>query len=153
MKDARSVVAIVNDEAVFVHLLDSVLRDEGWDTLLLQAGEVAYASIKQQPPHAILLDINSDAPQTSWQFVDLLLLDPQTASIPLIICDVAILDMQMETRDAGLRVLKHLRQYPEPHGYRCSSVRRMRSFLNQKRRILSATMESSSISRLIYRTF
>jgi CheY-like chemotaxis protein len=30
-----------------------------------------------------------------------------------VIPDVAILDMQMETRDAGLRVLKHLRQYPE----------------------------------------
>jgi len=27
--------------------------------------------------------------------------------------DVAILDMQMETRDAGLQVLEHLRQHPE----------------------------------------
>jgi CheY-like chemotaxis protein len=109
MKDARSVVAIVNDEAVFVHLLDSVLRDEGWDTLLLQAGEVAYASIKQQPPHAILLDINSDAPQTSWQFVDLLLLDPQTASIPLIICAVAdqtLRDRKPKLQAAGYRIIE-----------------------------------------------
>jgi CheY-like chemotaxis protein len=27
--------------------------------------------------------------------------------------DIAILDMQMETEDAGLRVLEHLRQHPE----------------------------------------
>jgi len=27
--------------------------------------------------------------------------------------DVAILDLQMETRDAGLQVLEHLRQHPE----------------------------------------
>jgi DNA-binding response OmpR family regulator len=109
MKDARSVVAIVNDEAVFVRLLDSVLRDEGWDTLLLQAGEVAYTSIKQQPPHAILLDINSDAPQTSWQFVDLLRLDPQTASIPLIICAVAdqtLRDRKPKLQLAGYRIIE-----------------------------------------------
>ena len=30
-----------------------------------------------------------------------------------VIPDVAILDLQMETRDAGLRVLEHLRQHPE----------------------------------------
>jgi CheY-like chemotaxis protein len=30
-----------------------------------------------------------------------------------VIPDVAILDMQMEVRDAGLQVLEHLRQHPE----------------------------------------
>ena len=89
MEGTRPLVAVVNDEAVFAQLLDAVLHDEGYDTLLLQAGEVAYASIKQHSPRAILLDISIDTPQTSWRFVDLLLLDPQTAGIPLIICTVA----------------------------------------------------------------
>jgi CheY-like chemotaxis protein len=109
MKDARAVVAIVNDAGVFVRLLDSFLRDEGWDTLLLQAGEIAYESIKQQPPHVILLDISSDTPQTSWQFVDLLLLDPETASIPLIICLVAdqtLRDRKSKLQAAGCRIIE-----------------------------------------------
>ncbi len=89
MEGTRPLVAVVNDEAVFAQLLDAVLHDDGYDTLLLQAGEVAYASIKQHSPRAILLDINIDTPQTGWRFVDLLLLDPQTAGIPLIICSVA----------------------------------------------------------------
>ena len=77
------------------------MRDEGYDTLLLQAGEVAYASIKRHSPRAILLDINIDTPQTSWRFVDLLLLDPATASIPLIICTVA--DQTLRDRTPKLR--------------------------------------------------
>ena len=101
MEGTRPVVAVVNDEAVFAQLLDTVLRDEGYDTLLLQAGEVAYASIKQHSPRAILLDINIDTPQTSWRFVDLLLLDPATASIPLIICTVA--DQTLRDRTPKLR--------------------------------------------------
>ena len=109
MEDTRPLVAIVNDEAVFVHLLDTVLHDEGFDTLLLQAGEVAYASIKQHSPRAILLDINIDAPQISWRFVDLVLFDPQTATIPLIICAVAdqtLRDRTRKLRAAGYTVIE-----------------------------------------------
>jgi CheY-like chemotaxis protein len=109
VEGTRPLVAIVNDEAVFAQLLDTVLHDEGYDTLLLQAGEVAYASIKQQSPRAILLDINIDTPQTSWRFVDLLLLDPQTATIPLIICAVAdqtLRDRTPKLRAAGYTVIE-----------------------------------------------
>jgi len=82
------------------------LRDEGYDTVLLQAGEVAYASIKQHSPRAILLDINIIAYQNSWRFVDLLLLDPDTASIPLIICTVA--DQTLRDRTPKLRAAGYI---------------------------------------------
>ena len=109
MKDAQAIVAIVNNAGVFVRLLDSFLHDEGWDTLLLQAGEVSYVNIKQQQPQVILLDISSDTAQTSWQFVDLLLLDPETASIPLIICVVAdqtLRDRKSKLQAAGYRIIE-----------------------------------------------
>jgi CheY-like chemotaxis protein len=109
VEGTRPLVAVVNDEAVFVQLLDTVLHDEGYDTLLLQAREVAYASIKQQSPRAILLDINFDTPQTSWRFVDLLLLDPQTAGIPLIIgavADQTLRDRTPKLHAAGYRIIE-----------------------------------------------
>jgi CheY-like chemotaxis protein len=60
-------------------------------------------------PRVILLDINSDTPQTSWRFVDLLLLDPQTAGIPLIICSVAdqtLRDRTPKLRAAGYTIIE-----------------------------------------------
>lgn len=85
----RPLVAIVNKDATFVQLLDTVLRDQGYDTLLVEAGDIAHQSIKQQRPHVIILDIDSGAPAASWRLVDLLYLDPETAQIPLIICSLA----------------------------------------------------------------
>jgi CheY-like chemotaxis protein len=85
----RPLVAIVNNEAVFVRLLDNLLRGEGaFDTLLLHVGEVAYESIKQQQPDLIILDISSEQPDVSWQMVDLLMLDPATAATPTLLCCV-----------------------------------------------------------------
>src|SRR5262245_29855774 len=89
MPNDRPLVAVVNKDAIFVQLLDTLLRDEGYDTLLAEAGDIAYRSMKQQRPHAILLDIDVDAPEASWRVADLLLLDPDTAPIPLIICSLA----------------------------------------------------------------
>jgi CheY-like chemotaxis protein len=109
VENTRPVIAVVNDDAVFVRLLDTILHDAGYDTLLLQGGEVAYESIKQQTPRVILLDIDSDTPQTSWRFVDMLLLDPQTADIPLIICSVAdqtLRDRTPKLRTAGYRIIE-----------------------------------------------
>ena len=109
MESTRPVIAVVNDDAVFVRLLDTILHDAGYDTLLLQAGEVAYESVKQQTPRVILLDINIDTPQPSWRFVDMLLLDPQTAGISLIICSVAdqtLRDRTPKLRAAGYRIIE-----------------------------------------------
>jgi CheY-like chemotaxis protein len=89
MPNDRPLVAIVNKDATFVQLLDTLLRNEGYDTLLVEAGDIAHPTLKQQRPHVILLDIDIDAPAASWRVVDLLLLDPDTAQKPLIICSLA----------------------------------------------------------------
>jgi DNA-binding response OmpR family regulator len=88
MKTDRPLVAAINNDATFLHLLETLLRDDGYETLLLQAGDIAHATLKQHHPKAIVLDIDSDAPGPSWRMVDLLRLDPDTASIPLIVCSV-----------------------------------------------------------------
>lgn len=89
MPREQALVALVNDDLAFVQLLDSLLRnDQGIDTLLLHVGAVAQASIKQRQPDLVILDISIDQPTVSWRMIDLLLLDPATASIPVLICSV-----------------------------------------------------------------
>lgn len=78
MPQPRPLVAVVNDEVAFVRVLDAVLHDEGFEALLLQGGEVAYESVKQQRPKLIILDINVAQPELSWKTVDLLVVDPAT---------------------------------------------------------------------------
>jgi DNA-binding response OmpR family regulator len=89
MTTEKPPVAAVNTDTAFLRLLDAVLTDEGYATLLLQAGDITYDTIKQRWPAAIILDIDAETPAASWRLVDLLLFDPDTAKIPLIICSVA----------------------------------------------------------------
>lgn len=105
MPQPRPLVAVVNDEVAFVRVLDAVLRDEGFEALLLQGGEVAYESVKQQRPKLIILDINVAQPELSWKTVDLLVVDPVTTDIPLILCTVA--DQTYRDRQPKLQALGH----------------------------------------------
>jgi DNA-binding response OmpR family regulator len=85
----KGLVAAINTDTAFLRLLEAVLNDEGYASLLLQAGDIAYDTIKQRSPAAVILDIDRDMPNISWRLVDLLMLDPETTKIPLIICSVA----------------------------------------------------------------
>ncbi len=99
-------VAVVNDEVAFVRVLNALLHDHGYDTLLLQVGEVAYESLKQERPDLIILDISSAQSDLSWLVLDLLALDPITQTIPLIICTVP--DAAYEKRAAQIQALGHV---------------------------------------------
>ena len=89
MPSPRPLVAAINSDAAFLHLLQALLQDEHFETLLIQTGEIALDTVKQSQPKLIILDIDSSTPDPSWKLVDLLTLDPETADIPLIICSVA----------------------------------------------------------------
>lgn len=106
MVRARPLVAVVNDEVAFVRVLEALLRDEGFDTLLLQVGEIAYERIKQERPDLIILDISASQPEVSWKAVDLLVIDPASTAIPLIICAVA--DQAYRDRQPKLQTLGHV---------------------------------------------
>jgi len=100
MPATRPLVTAINSDAAFLHLLEALLRDEGFDTLLLQTGDIAIDMIKQRRPKLIILDIGIDNPSASWKLVDLLTLGPDTEAIPLIVCSVA--DQMLEDRRAKL---------------------------------------------------
>ena len=105
MPRSRPLVAVVNDEVAFVRVLNALLHDFGYDSLLLQVGEVAYESLKQERPDLIILDISSAQTDLSWLVLDLLTMDPATQTMPLIICTVA--DQAYEQRAAQIAALGH----------------------------------------------
>lgn len=100
MPTSRPLVTAINNDSAFLHLLEALLHDEGFDTLLLQTGDIALDTIGQHRPKLIILDVAIDDPSASWKLVDLLTLSPATEEIPLIICSVA--DQTLEDRRAKL---------------------------------------------------
>ena len=89
MPSNRPLVTVINNDSAFLHLMEALLHEERYETLLLQTGDIALDSIKKNPPKLIILDIDITTPTTSWKLAVLLTLDPDTADIPLIICSVA----------------------------------------------------------------
>ena len=82
----KPVVAIVNDDTQFLRLMELVLADAGYETVIFYEGGSAYNDIKEQMPDLVVLDIRLEHPEAGWSIVELLRLDRETAHIPIIIC-------------------------------------------------------------------
>ena len=79
-------ITVVNDDTVFLELMRTLLEGEGYETMILREGGTAYQELKRLRPDLVVLDIRMDHPETGWQILELLRLDPATTSMPVIIC-------------------------------------------------------------------
>jgi|SRR6266508_1301130 len=77
-------IGISNHDPVLVRLLDQVVAQRGFRSMILPAGSTAYEVIKRQKPDLILLDVGV-APEDSWVLFQILRLDEETISIPVLI--------------------------------------------------------------------
>ncbi|MHB8646108.1 MAG: response regulator [Thermomicrobiales bacterium] len=83
---AKSLIAVVNDDTLFLELMHDLLREEGYRTAIWKEGDKAYEMIKEHRPALVILDIRMERPDTGWMVLELMRLDPATAQIPVIIC-------------------------------------------------------------------
>ncbi|HEU5423369.1 MAG TPA: response regulator [Nitrolancea sp.] len=79
-------IAVVNDDTAFLNMMNELLSDEGYRTVIWREGEGAYDLVCQHRPSLVILDIRMEHPGTGWHVLELLRLDPETASIPVIVC-------------------------------------------------------------------
>jgi putative two-component system response regulator len=91
-------ILIVDDESRNVRLLEALLRPEGYLTRSAASGKEALASIEQQAPDLILLDIMMPE-MTGYEVAGVLKANPGTANIPIIMV-TALTDR--DARLAGL---------------------------------------------------
>ena len=83
MTRSASTILIVDDEIHNRKLLEALLLPEGYLTVSVASGEEALASIAQQTPDLILLDVLMPG-MDGYELADILKADPVTASIPII---------------------------------------------------------------------
>jgi CheY-like chemotaxis protein len=77
---------VVNDDPEFIRLIEVVMSDRNWDVIGIHEGSMALESIKRHEPDVVLLDVRMEVPDAGWNVLNLLVLDPETRAIPVIMC-------------------------------------------------------------------
>jgi CheY-like chemotaxis protein len=90
MPHTKPLIAVVNDDTAFLELMEELLREEGYQTLIWKEGDTAYELIKKKQPDLVILDIRMEQPDSGWVVLELLRLDPATEHVPVIVCSAAV---------------------------------------------------------------
>jgi len=101
-------IALVNENMVFLSLLENLLNTQGYEVILCKESSTAYEIIKKEKPDLVLLDIRREHQEGGWTVLELMKLDPATRSIPTIVtsADTAELkDQQENLRSLGYTIL------------------------------------------------
>jgi CheY-like chemotaxis protein len=106
---ARPTIAVVNDDPAFLELMQDLLTDESYSTILLHEGSGAYDAIRQKRPELVILDLRLEHPEAGWKTLELVRLDPETTGIPVIVCSAdtrALRDKEDWLRDRDVKILE-----------------------------------------------
>lgn len=90
MSEAKPHIAVVNDDTVFLHLMEELLRAEaGCNVSTCFVGTDGYKFVRDLQPNLVILDLVFGPSEEGWRTLDLLTLDPTTRHIPVIVCSAA----------------------------------------------------------------
>ncbi len=101
-------IVVVEDDDAFQDLLDTVLTAEGYTVLRWTQGAGADAFIRDVRPDLVILDLWLEHAQAGSMVLDLLMLDPATRSIPVLICSAyrqLLGDQEAQLRTHGYLIL------------------------------------------------
>ncbi len=94
----RRRVVVVNDDTVFLSLMNDLLSEEGYRTVVLRENEQPYDVIKRERPELLIIDMRIGNPDAAWMILETVRLDPATTNIPVILCSADIRLMRSKAR-------------------------------------------------------
>ena len=86
MSKDRPVIAIVDDDVVYLELLCDFLADEGYATIYCRYGHEAQRMIRAGRPDLVILDVRLEQPESGWIVLELLRRVSATKDIPVLLC-------------------------------------------------------------------
>ena len=108
-QERRARITLIDDDPTFLELMRELLEEfEGYELLTCGDGHQGYAFVKEHRPDLVLLDIRMGGNETGWTILERLGRDPETRSIPLIVCSAALGDGHERDwllRERGVAVL------------------------------------------------
>ncbi len=83
---ARPLIGIIEDDVALQQLLHEVLLADGYQTVGWDRGDGAFEFLRMVQPDLILLDLWLEHPDAGSMVLGLLMVDPATRHIPVIVC-------------------------------------------------------------------
>jgi CheY-like chemotaxis protein len=78
-------IMVLNDDAIFLDVMNDLLTEEGFRVTLVRESRKAYELVRAERPDLLALDIRMGNELTGFELISLLTLDPVTHAIPLIV--------------------------------------------------------------------
>lgn len=110
-RDQPAHIVVINDTPQLLDLFVDLLSDEGYrvttDRFTMETGQL-LASVKEQRPDLIVLDLIVNDEQLGWQFLQMLKMDRGTRKIPVIVCSAAVrlvTELQPHLQDMNVAVV------------------------------------------------
>lgn len=113
---ARPRIVVVNDDALFLLLMQEILEEEGYKAIIQHEGKGAYELIKREMPALVVLDIRLEHPDAGWQVLEQVRLDPHTADVPVLVCSADsrfLRGKARQLRERGCEILEKPFRYDE----------------------------------------
>jgi DNA-binding response OmpR family regulator len=103
----RPRIVATNHDPVFLEILQTLLRDEGYEALVPPQLDDPYPFIKAMRPAAVVLDMPFRQETQTLATLDKLRLDRATTALPVVVCTTSPRELQgLEAREAeGLYLL------------------------------------------------
>jgi len=95
----RPLIIVVNDDTAFLELMEQLLEEEGYRTEVLKSTKSAVERIKEQRPALVILDVRINNEEAGLLLLDLITLDPETTSIPVIIASANLKSLAGRERE------------------------------------------------------
>ena len=104
----RPLIIVVNDDTAFLQLMEQLLEDEGYEAEVMKSTKNALEHIKERRPALIVLDVRINNEEAGPLLLDLITLDPETRSIPVVIASAnlqALAGREDELASKGIYVI------------------------------------------------
>lgn len=104
----RPLILVVNDDTAFLQLMEQLLEDEGYRAETLKSTNNALEHIKKRRPALIVLDVRINNEEAGLLLLDLITLDPETRTIPVVIASAnlqALAGREEELAAKGIYVI------------------------------------------------
>jgi CheY-like chemotaxis protein len=87
-------IGIVDDDQTFLDLASWLIRDRGWEAVLLAGETGAFEALVHANLDLIMLDVRMESSNSGWSLLSQLERDPRTRDVPIIICSAALDDIR-----------------------------------------------------------
>lgn len=87
-------ILVINDTQEILDLFRILLEEEGYEVILSGVPIQRVADVEQINPDLIILDLIFRQEAIGWQMLEMLRMNRTTSCIPIVICTVALKDVQ-----------------------------------------------------------